>query len=453
MNYRLSWVLLLVPALALAGLVAAARADVDERMRALFQAVGGYGSIDEPAMLNAQSRHVFSGGGLVFRAPQRNYNLFSARGPSLRAGCGGIDLYAGSFSFINKDEFVQMLRNIAANSLGLAFKTALCSTSANLCQAIEDLQKTLESLNRFNIDSCESAKALVGGFMGSSERARASACMGAGRVAGLFADASEARSGCARQDSFAQARAAARSSDEESHQPLEFAGGNLSWQALTKVAGGLEQRDREFLMSMLGTHVVVTTTLALQHFPPTITRVADLHERELILLTCDEPVECLDVSTTEVVLPRTFLEMARDLIIGVRQKMLTGERLNARELAFATAAPVPLLAVAQADAAGAHGLSEIAAEAIAYALAHHFLSDALRSAAAASAAWRSRSAAEADLVRQLLAGTRSLRSDLAQEMHTALAQVNTRLETSAQLRDLRSRLISDELSRAAQQPP
>ncbi|MBO1928812.1 conjugal transfer protein TraH [Providencia rettgeri] len=52
--------------------------------------------------------------------------------PKASGGCAGIDFFAGSFSFINTEEFIQLLRNIAANSVGLAFQLAINAMDAVL---------------------------------------------------------------------------------------------------------------------------------------------------------------------------------------------------------------------------------------------------------------------------------------------------------------------------------
>lgn len=396
-------------------IMSSSEAQIEQSMRSMFNNLGAYGQVNGPSYIAAQSRHVFSGGGLTYRAPRQNYQLLSATGPSLRAGCGGIDLYAGSFSFINKDQFVQMLNNIAANSVGLAFKTALCSTSANLCQAIEDLQRTVQSLNRFNIDSCESAKQIVGGFMGTSAQVSQSACQATSWVSGLASDASDARAQCAEPTSFAQIRANAATGSEAKQQPVEFVGGNLTWQILASSASGLSVTDREFLQSMLGTHVVATVSLSLQHYPPTITSVADLNEHEIVLLKCGNTVTCLDVQATRVTLSTSFIELARDRLADMRTRLANGTQLTTEQANLVAGAPIPVLALLQADLAGAVGLADIAVEAIAYSAAHHFLATTLRQAASGASAWRSRSVNEADLARALVVDSRTVRNELARE--------------------------------------
>lgn len=424
-------------------------ADVAGKMRSAFNSLGTYSSVDRPRYIAAQSRHVFAGGGLTYRVPRDSFQLLSVTPPSIEAGCGGIDLYGGSFSFINKERFVQMVRNIAANSVGLAFKTALCSTSANLCQAIEDLQKTLQNLNQFNIDSCETAKQLVGGVFGSMQQSAQSSCQQVSRNAGLASDASEAREMCATPADFNQARATAASSSNADEQPVEFVGGNLTWNILGEVATNVPKDEKEFLMSMLGTHVVATSTLSLQQHPPTITAIADLNEKVVTILQCRDAVKCLEVTPTQVTLATSFLDLASERLLQMRERINTGQPLLDAHLNLIAGAPVPVLSLVQADAAGAAGLLAIASEAVAYASAHHYLTTVLRKATTTASAYRSRSANEAELTQSMIEGTRDLRTALTAELNVALARVNSLLEVNARVRTLREQLSTEVLSEVA----
>lgn len=420
-----------------------ALADVSGRMRELFDGLGTYGSVDGPRYLAAQSRHVFSGGGLQYRAPRRTYQLYSATGPSLQAGCGGIDLYAGSFSFINKDKFVQMLKSIAGNSVGLAFKTALCSTSANLCQAVEDIQRTVEQLNRFNIDSCEVAKQLVGGAMGSAEQSSQSACIANARMSNIASDTAAARQLCAQPQQYARIRKTARTHRRDT-QPLEFTGGNLTWQILKKGAGHLAVDDREFLMSMLGTHVVTTVSIGLRYHPPTITDLAALNERKVVMLKClDTQAHCESVGAQTVILSASFMDLSRTRLIEIRRRIDQGVALSSVQLRLIAGSPLPVLALVQADLAGAAGLLDMAAEAIAYASAYQYLTASLRSVAGLAAGWQARSANEAELVQGMIRDTRQLRAALTEELHASLRRVNAMLEAGEHLRELRRSIASD----------
>jgi len=100
----------------------------------------------EPAVYESQRplarvapiRRTFRG----VRSPINSINLVNLTAPEIRAGCGGIDLYGGSFTFINTDQFRQILRQIGANALGYAFKLALATTVPGVRQDPDGVCRT-----------------------------------------------------------------------------------------------------------------------------------------------------------------------------------------------------------------------------------------------------------------------------------------------------------------------
>jgi conjugative transfer pilus assembly protein TraH len=126
-----------------------------------YNSVSTYNNVTGPSAYEGQTMNIYTGGSLFMRTPSRNYQLLSAAAPSLRGGCGGIDAFAGSFSFINVDQFVAMLRNIGQNALGLFFMTALQSMAPDIMESIKYLNKIAQDINAMGINSCEAAKGLV----------------------------------------------------------------------------------------------------------------------------------------------------------------------------------------------------------------------------------------------------------------------------------------------------
>jgi len=67
-----------------------------------------------------QKRGYATFGSFSLRLPTRTDYLFSIEKPYLRIGCGGIDLFMGSFSFLNVDYLVQKIQRmmqVAQNGL------------------------------------------------------------------------------------------------------------------------------------------------------------------------------------------------------------------------------------------------------------------------------------------------------------------------------------------------
>lgn len=120
----------------------------------------------EPYAYQSQRRMGFVGGSVMARTPIKSVNVISFAPPRLDAGCGGIDLFLGSFSFINKDQFIQLLRAIAANAVGLAFKAALHAISPTLEAIISKLETLINNMNRTLRNSCSIAQNIPALFSG-----------------------------------------------------------------------------------------------------------------------------------------------------------------------------------------------------------------------------------------------------------------------------------------------
>lgn len=142
--------------------------------RAVFAQTGGLqGQMDQmfgqmstassPQVAVDAQRGVVSGGALQIRSP---VTPFSAQAlnftpPSFSGGCSGIGLYGGSFSFISGQQFVQMLRSIAANSEGLAFQMAMQAMSSQLSQQLSSFSDKMQSLTSTDLNSCHLAQSAL----------------------------------------------------------------------------------------------------------------------------------------------------------------------------------------------------------------------------------------------------------------------------------------------------
>lgn len=111
------------------------------------------------------TRGVIAGGSMRVRNKIATDPLVSFRPPSFQAGCGGIDMFAGSFSFINAQQFVQSLRSVAANAVGVAsgyaFKLALNAMGPTVHNVIQNLQEVMQDINSLMSNSCQLAQGLV----------------------------------------------------------------------------------------------------------------------------------------------------------------------------------------------------------------------------------------------------------------------------------------------------
>ncbi|PMK78577.1 hypothetical protein BCT94_05690 [Vibrio breoganii] len=149
----------LITALLLSSVASASMASsINDKMDDAFNALM---NTTDPANYDTARRGVLSGGQIYIKVPTKRANLVSATAPSIQAGCGGIDVYGGSFSYINKDQFIQTFQAVGANALGYGVKLAIQSACPSCEQIMTSLEKTAQAINKMNIDSCNMAEGLV----------------------------------------------------------------------------------------------------------------------------------------------------------------------------------------------------------------------------------------------------------------------------------------------------
>lgn len=107
------------------------------------------------------TRGVVSGGSIQARNKIFNNKMINFIPPSFNASCNGIDMFLGSFSFINKDEIVQLFRSIASNALGFLFQLALEVVSPQIAQLMQKFSDIVREINNLVSDSCRMAQGIV----------------------------------------------------------------------------------------------------------------------------------------------------------------------------------------------------------------------------------------------------------------------------------------------------
>jgi conjugative transfer pilus assembly protein TraH len=249
-------------------------------MKEVFDAVNAQGNVTSPGVLQGQTMNLGTGGSLYMRMPKRTYNLVSVTPPSLSAGCGGIDLFMGGFSFINKDQFVAMMRNIGSNALGYAFELALSNISPDAKNIIQALRATANAANKNNIDSCTAAKGIVNASLSDSfDLSAANAAKMLGVDSNTYSDVTGAWSEVADNWGKQKTAIAAGEAKDPANKNL-VATGNVVWKSLKKLST-LNDVQRQIIMSMVGT-VVVDKDAPVEGRVPTIKPPLDIDIKALI---------------------------------------------------------------------------------------------------------------------------------------------------------------------------
>lgn len=309
----------------LLGLLTAPGAHANLRSE-MDQMLDGMSNYTEPGIYRSQRRGVIAGGAYNMRSPIRNANLLSVVPPSFEAGCGGIDLFGGSFSYINSDRLVQLLRSVASNAVGYSFQVALNAMCPSCLQTIENLQKKLQSLNELSANSCQLAQGLVtdtaAAIQGSLDKENSKIAQTAGNWGDTFKSFFDWGASPESPSSAAKSTAPA-----ETERRIE---GNLVWNALNdqNVASWYTHGDKQLLeaiLSLTGSIVVGPPTGAAdgEGRSNQITRLPSLQlgVKELIyggevrMYQCDTAVRCLNPTIQNVDFDG-FKTLVEQLLLG-----------------------------------------------------------------------------------------------------------------------------------------
>ena len=156
-----------------------AQAGLQDDMNSFFNNMSYASNSTSAKAWQGQAARYVTGGSFYARTGNKNIQLISISLPSINAGCGGIDVYLGSFSFINSDQIMAFVKQTMANAAGYFFDLALETTVPELKAAKDFLQKMAADLNRFNMSSCQAAKAMVdsvASLWGESQQERLPVC-------------------------------------------------------------------------------------------------------------------------------------------------------------------------------------------------------------------------------------------------------------------------------------
>lgn len=235
----------------------ASHADIGSDLAGFWERAGGGVNVTRPQTYDGQRAGYATLGSLYVRTAQRNAQLINIQLPSIRAGCGGIDIFGGAFSFISKEELVQLMRGIMQNAAGFAFELALKSMSPAVQDIVADLRALIERVNNMNINSCEAGQLLAGSLWPAIDNASQHICKTIGNRRGYFADFVAGRHDCGQGGRTTDTLQNA--GDELADQvPVDV---NYAWKATRRHA--LLANDRrlaEFFMTLTGT--IITTAPA-----------------------------------------------------------------------------------------------------------------------------------------------------------------------------------------------
>lgn len=437
-------------------------------LQKLFSSMGGSSNSTKPSSFKDQSGGYYTGGSLFVRNKVNNTQLLNITPPSFSAGCGGIDMYTGALSFLNKDALVNTLKTIGSNATSYAFNLALQTMTPQIYNTLNELNALAQEVNNMNINSCEAAATMVGSVWPKNEVSSRYLCSAMGSHNNVFSDYAEARHECGASDN----RTAKAGNNNEFEDVLgdEF---NLAWIALRK--NGFLSTDQglaELFMSVSGTIISRKEgekedddgskkgKYKKQHYS-SLAKNNDFIQaliegsETVSLYKCKNVEKCLHMTTQDVKLQQhkgeKFVNIGlrpkiEGLLRSMSNKIVTDGTISNEEKALVNASTIPIFRVLAIQAAFREGSSPIDisnfSESIAYDLLLKYLEEILdivdKSLREFGSVQIDDSSVES--LKKEAANTRRLllqkRNGIYQQMHYTLSIINNSKQTEQQIHNM-----------------
>lgn len=270
-----------------------AHAGVDDAMNTMFS---GMTNVTEPQAFETINSIGVYGGRVVSKNKIISENLINFTPPSLKGGCGGIDLFAGSFSFIDSEHLAKLGEAVVSNAGSYATYLGLKAALPGPFQLLQELQKKIQDMNAALGNSCQIAQGLVNATglpdaLASQEANQNKTALNAKGVTSDFFSAMKSGS------TQSQARASIPAEVTEKS-------GNLIWKQINKssarvLGGSFDSEFSRAIMSLTGSVIVnpntssdpatgSDTTSKITIMEPTITLAQLVAGGKLSLVTCTD---------------------------------------------------------------------------------------------------------------------------------------------------------------------
>ncbi|MBL8676866.1 MAG: conjugal transfer protein TraH [Alphaproteobacteria bacterium] len=335
------------------------QASMQDNLDKAFQVLGMAHNVTEGGGYQDQTGGFYTGGRVFARSRVNNADLFSLQLPHYRAGCGGIDLFLGGFSYINAQQFIQLLRNIGSNASGYAFNLALATVTPQIKSVLDDLVAKVQKMTNQNINSCEAAATLVGGMWPQSDASTQLLCNAMSKDLGIASDWAQGRQKCGAEEQ--RTAVLNRKGEKPGFKDILGDEFNIAWKAIQKngflrADGGLA----EFFMTLSGTIISrrVDNELEVKVLPskstdPQLLSALIMGNVPVQIYKCDNPSEdkCLAPTLQNMLLPKAkaLYSIVDKLLLSLSKKIQKHEEISEQEEGFVNATMIPVLKIINAQ--------------------------------------------------------------------------------------------------------
>lgn len=320
-------------------------ASINNDMNKFFNKLGFEANATQAHAWQGQAAGYATGGNLFIRNQVKQLQIASFTPPSLNAGCGGIDAYLGSFSYIDSEQLQQFVKQLMTNAAGYFFDLALQTTVPELKSAKDFLQDRASEINSMNISSCQAAQGIIGGLWPTNTVHTQKICQDIAGETNMFADWAASRQGCTvgGQRDKAYEKAPANMKDGIMKEK------NLMWEVLEKNAFVKDNTEmRELMMNLTGT-LIFDSKGDVKVTIPKVNRQdvikALMEGGSMTIEGCVSTVKCLELRSKKITISKAnaLSQMTGKMIEGIQGKLRSDTALTPMEKGFIQSTSIPIL--------------------------------------------------------------------------------------------------------------
>jgi len=327
-----------------------AKASISSDLTHFFNKTGYASNVTSPMAFESQASGYFGGGSLFVRSQVREYRLVHLSMPTYRAGCGGIDLFTGSFSFLSSEKLVELGKQVMNDGGAYAVDVMLNSTVPQLAHVRDNLINLEQKANQSNINSCHMAQNLVGGIFPKTAESQQKICKDIGTQSGMFSDFAKAQQGCSSHKDFDKAMD--KASKDESTRKKVILNKNLVWSMLKE--NPLFSSDNELaemMMSLTGTYIIdkqgkVTNVPSLANSSGLINALvgANAGAKSAQIWHCkDSKCMSVDMKTIDIPEDKTLNYKVKNLLLELNEKVKSDSSPEPAQKGFLNMISIPAL--------------------------------------------------------------------------------------------------------------
>lgn len=309
-------------------------------LEGFFHKMGTTTNSTSPGVHHDQAAGYYSGGGLSMRNRARNSQVATLQLPSFKAGCGGIDMFTGGFSFVSSGELVNALKSIGSSAASYGFMLAMKTFAPAVQSVMSELQDMASKINQANINSCETAATMLGGVWPKSDLTSRHICTSMGSGGGMFKDWAAARQGCGTGSE--RSGVMSRKGQIEEYKNILADEFNIAWEVIKRNNYLLSDPElAELCMTISGTIVAYKEgeSRKVASFPSKADNddlVKTLFEGGTVTAYgCQETQKCLKIQLKNYnVAAGGFGNRVRKTLSDITRKAINDEALDEKEIAF-----------------------------------------------------------------------------------------------------------------------